>query len=388
MALPLKGLATQDLMEVLMVSRAALECKTVDELIPELLRHLEGVFKTGNNNFFFSRRVADALDLDRVVTRGIEKGFIAQFREYYHRLDPFLKCLESLDANVLTTEQLISFKDLTRSEYYNDFLAPQGIHHQMSIFLRKEQRLLGVLSLFRPRNACGFSSLDQAKANLMAPYLAKALEKNMATYMMMERKSFIDCIVAGLPCKGVIVVDCSLEAIYQDKNAATIISELNGGKEPSEPSFEPLPMAISRRCREILHHVDQGRATEAGQHHLCLRAPRSERKVEVHLRLITQRNRNPLLLICLDPDKYISFFSKRSAIYGLTAREMQVVSLVSRGLKNKDIAETLYISKYTVENHLKSIYRKTGVMNRTSLIHLLNYQNSTGNWLTNSRFPD
>ena len=91
MGVPLNGMATQDLMEVLLVSRTALECNTVDELIPELLRHLEGIFKTGNSTFFFARHFAQALNLDRVITRGIEDKFLTQIRDYYHRQDPFLK---------------------------------------------------------------------------------------------------------------------------------------------------------------------------------------------------------------------------------------------------------------------------------------------------------
>ncbi len=49
----------------------------------------------------------------------------------------------------------------------------------------------------------------------------------------------------------------------------------------------------------------------------------------------------------------------------LTAREKEILSLISRGLNNKDIAETLSISLFTVKNHVSNINQKLAVEDRT-----------------------
>jgi len=49
---------------------------------------------------------------------------------------------------------------------------------------------------------------------------------------------------------------------------------------------------------------------------------------------------------------------------GLTAREVQVLQLVARGLSNRQIADELVISRKTVGNHIEHIYTKIGVSNR------------------------
>jgi DNA-binding NarL/FixJ family response regulator len=49
----------------------------------------------------------------------------------------------------------------------------------------------------------------------------------------------------------------------------------------------------------------------------------------------------------------------------LSARELQVLELIVRGLANKQIAYALSIAEHTVKNHVKSILSKLGVQDRT-----------------------
>ncbi|KTD87847.1 response regulator [Paenibacillus etheri] len=51
----------------------------------------------------------------------------------------------------------------------------------------------------------------------------------------------------------------------------------------------------------------------------------------------------------------------------LTAREKEILSCVSSGSKNKEIAVSLGISEHTVKNHLKNILQKLQLQNRTQL---------------------
>lgn len=57
--------------------------------------------------------------------------------------------------------------------------------------------------------------------------------------------------------------------------------------------------------------------------------------------------------------------------FKLSCREVDVVELVCQGLTDALIADYLCISTRTVSNHLRSIYRKTSVHNRTALVYRL-----------------
>jgi DNA-binding CsgD family transcriptional regulator len=50
---------------------------------------------------------------------------------------------------------------------------------------------------------------------------------------------------------------------------------------------------------------------------------------------------------------------------GLSAREVQILQLIARGLSNREIGAALVISEHTAANHVRSILRKTGCANRT-----------------------
>jgi DNA-binding CsgD family transcriptional regulator len=59
---------------------------------------------------------------------------------------------------------------------------------------------------------------------------------------------------------------------------------------------------------------------------------------------------------------------------GLSAREVEVVELLMRGLSNKEIAERLFISVDTVKKHTYNVYRKLGVQNRVQLSYFVRNQ--------------
>ncbi|HEU0000606.1 MAG TPA: LuxR C-terminal-related transcriptional regulator [Ktedonobacteraceae bacterium] len=70
--------------------------------------------------------------------------------------------------------------------------------------------------------------------------------------------------------------------------------------------------------------------------------------------------------------RLISRFGKQeraiNALESLTAREMEVLRLLARGMRNKEIAARLYVSERTVNFHLANIYQKLHVSGRTEAL--------------------
>lgn len=63
-------------------------------------------------------------------------------------------------------------------------------------------------------------------------------------------------------------------------------------------------------------------------------------------------------------------FVQEGEIEPLTAREKEILKMVSQGASNNDIAEKLYVREVTVKTHLNSIFKKLKVKNRTQAVLL------------------
>ena len=54
--------------------------------------------------------------------------------------------------------------------------------------------------------------------------------------------------------------------------------------------------------------------------------------------------------------------------FGLSAREAEIIALITQGLSNEEIARRIYISTNTVRTYIRSAYRKLGVDSRTRAV--------------------
>jgi ATP/maltotriose-dependent transcriptional regulator MalT len=58
----------------------------------------------------------------------------------------------------------------------------------------------------------------------------------------------------------------------------------------------------------------------------------------------------------------------KAPFLSLTSREQEILVCLAEGLSNEEIANKLYISIKTVKNHVSSVYRKSGIRERTKLV--------------------
>jgi len=90
----------------------------------------------------------------------------------------------------------------------------------------------------------------------------------------------------------------------------------------------------------------------------------------------------PILFLNLYLAKYhgqttqvqVDFESKLKAFaekFEISKREQEVIQLISKGLSNQDISDSLFISLQTVKDHTHRIFVKTGVKNRVQLTNMI-----------------
>ena len=106
---------------------------------------------------------------------------------------------------------------------------------------------------------------------------------------------------------------------------------------------------------------------EAAQRSASKTQPTAALSSNAQLRLHYMGNAGPNeFLLRLAKDTGNDLPAEFSSEFGLTTREREVLSWLSKGKTNRDIAQILGLSPRTVDKHLEQIYAKLGVENRTA----------------------
>ena len=80
-------------------------------------------------------------------------------------------------------------------------------------------------------------------------------------------------------------------------------------------------------------------------------------------------------VVVVEPSRPQELAWLRASAYGLSPRERAVVDLVAQGASTKEISQALYISEYTVQDHLSNAFDKVGVRGRRALLKRLFFDN-------------
>lgn len=89
-----------------------------------------------------------------------------------------------------------------------------------------------------------------------------------------------------------------------------------------------------------------------------------------YLFLFTERDFRALSVIARDVDRFDDVCALIAARFGLSRREAEILPLALKGRTGERIAAEFFISKSTVDTHLRRVYAKCGVHGRQELIDL------------------
>jgi len=185
--------------------------------------------------------------------------------------------------------------------------------------------------------------------------LRKLLEAEADITVVGEAKSGSECVTLAEKLKPDIVL---LDLKMPEKDGLAVLGDLAGKESATKvvvltasEDERDFVEAVRRGARGIVlkqapseHLVDGIRRVHAGEVWIDQRVTAGVLKAMAEGPATTTREK-PLL----------------------TDRERQVVHLVCQGLRNKEIADKLFISEQTVKNHLHNIFDKLGVSDRLEL---------------------
>jgi DNA-binding NarL/FixJ family response regulator len=133
-----------------------------------------------------------------------------------------------------------------------------------------------------------------------------------------------------------------------------------GGTEATRHIRQVSPNARVLMLSAFDGDADIHAALEAGAHGYVLKSATGEELIPA-IRAVAAGKR-------WIPREVATRLKTRNAYEELTAREIEVLNQLARGLANKEIADALKISEYTTKDHLKSILAKLRVADRTQAV--------------------
>jgi DNA-binding CsgD family transcriptional regulator len=140
------------------------------------------------------------------------------------------------------------------------------------------------------------------------------------------------------------------------------LSELPDGDWEARGKLPPSVLAVAGRALRTAEHEDA-----PGEVALARVLSRGGQWMVLHgASLVADGARRVAVIV--EPAHPARISPLLMAAYGLSEREQDVTRLVLRGDSTAQIAESLFISPHTVQQHLKSVFEKTGVSSRRDLV--------------------
>jgi DNA-binding CsgD family transcriptional regulator len=242
-----------------------------------------------------------------------------------------------------------------RSRGWNLYVRPYGGDQELLVALRtRSGDAWGMLGLYREPGQPLFSPDEMRFLRGVAPYLAEGARRGLLVGEASDPE--------GPTGPGLVVLreDWSVESLTP--GVERWLAELPDSRWESNRTPPPAVLAVAGRALRTAEHPDA-----PGDVALSRVLSRTGHWIMLHgASLVADGGRRVAVII--EPVQPARISSLLMAAYSLTDREQDVTRLVLQGNSTTEIAARLQVSAHTVQQHLKSIFDKTGVHSRRELI--------------------
>lgn len=272
--------------------------------------------------------------------------------EYYE--DDFNKMADVArsEAGVATLHDATG-GDPKRSPRHELAIVPYGGDQEMIAALRTSTgEVWGALGLYREPDRPMFDSSDFAFVEAVSPYLAAGARRGLLIGEASDPE--------GPEAPGLLVLgeDWSLESATP--GVERWLHELPGGEQSGR--LPPAVLSVAGQAKRSASGTDT-----PGNLAFARVLSNTGRWIVLHgATLMSGASRRVAVIVeAAHPARIAPLLM---AAYQLTEREQEVTRLVLQGHATTDIADSLFISAHTVQQHLKNVFEKTGVRSRRDLV--------------------
>jgi DNA-binding CsgD family transcriptional regulator len=240
------------------------------------------------------------------------------------------------------------------SRRLNDFMRPHyDYHDELRVVLRERGQVWGAIALFRGADSAAF---DQDDVDLLAD-VSESLSIGVRAGLL-SRLADIGPVAPVGP--AVIIVGADDQVRQMSAGADERLRELI----TSEIGASPVGVVAS--LVGAARRFARGRASHPPR---CRVRSRSGAWLVLHASPLTNADGvTGDVVVTIDEARPPEIVPLVVAAFDLTQRERDVTERVLQGMDTKEIASSMHLSSYTVQDHLKSVFSKADVRSRRELI--------------------
>jgi DNA-binding CsgD family transcriptional regulator len=237
-----------------------------------------------------------------------------------------------------------------RSARYNEFLLPFGLPYEMRTVRVTRGRAWGCVVFHRTRASGDFTSEDAALMGKLSRPIGEAL-RNALRFDAARR--------AGPRAPALLVLDAK-DGIELATPGTEEVLELLRYSDPVARSVPASVLIVAAQTRA---------AGMVGRQPAPRHVPTAQGWVTLHGSLPSGPGGRVAVVLQTTPEAQAA--PLRLEAFALSAREREVAALIAQGLDTATISERLFISPWTVQDHCKAIFEKTGTRTRRELRSLV-----------------
>ena len=216
----------------------------------------------------------------------------------------------------------------------------------------------GLLHLNRAGTTCGFSDEEIGFVEMIAPIVGRALRLSLIVH---PARSAAD---RG---PGMAIVDSENRLVSATPEALAWFDDVESVFRLPDPRLgRDVPSEVTVAAQEA-----RARAAAEGNAAPTRTRARTRNGVWLLIHASCLHGADATAAdtaVVIEPAKASEVAPLIVDAYELTPREVDVTRALARGLTTNEIARELHLSRYTVQDHLKSVYEKAGVSSRGELV--------------------
>jgi DNA-binding CsgD family transcriptional regulator len=316
---------------------------------------------------------ATMLPTAEFVENGLPADSISRLVEIELREPDYTKWVDMARAGTAAASlSHVTAGDLDLSRRQREVRRPGGYSDELRVVLSSSTGTWGALTVFRETDSPHFSSSEVRLLSSLTGLISDGL----------RRALLLDDAYADRPDTGMLVLDPDDGVGLANREAEQWVDELGVG----ERAGTRLPLVIRSVAGQARAIAAGGRVADVGLARARVRT-RTGRWVTVRGSLLGEGSLAPVAVL-LEAVRPAEMAPLLADMYGLTQRERRVTELVAQGLPTRQIANQLHMATYTVQDHLKSIFAKSGTGSRGDLVARLFFDQRATSLTAPSATPD